>query len=104
MNPTAFLALILSVKSACNPKCYQTRGTCAERSLAAFLASTVLPRSVASLRIRAFTASPSVTATLTSVLRFQLSSSDLAFHGVIYLCKRKLHCAHINFDIPRTTS
>jgi hypothetical protein len=62
--------------------------TYAWRSFAAFLASTVLPRSVASFRIRAFTASPSVTATLTSALRFQLMLSALALHGVIYICQQ----------------
>jgi hypothetical protein len=51
--------------------------------LAAFFASTVLPKSVASFKIRAFTGSLSVTATLTSVLRDQLMSFDLATQGDI---------------------
>lgn len=53
------------------------------KSFAAFFASTVLPRSVASFNMRAFTGSSSVMATFTSVLRDQLISSDFAIHGAI---------------------
>jgi hypothetical protein len=66
-------------------------GTYVCKSLAAFFASTVLPRSVASFRMRAFTGSVSVTATVTSVLRVQLMSSDLAVQGAI--CN--MHCQRL---------
>jgi hypothetical protein len=79
-----FLRFDPAVLSAYHSSLLIQRCTDAWRSLAAFLASTVLPRSVASFRIRAFTASLSVMATLTSALRFQLMLSALALHGVIY--------------------
>lgn len=53
------------------------------KSLAAFFASTVLPKSAVSFNMRAFTGSLSVMAALTSCLRFQLMSSDFETHGVI---------------------
>jgi hypothetical protein len=53
------------------------------KSLAAFFASTVLPKSVVSFSMRAFTGSLSVMAALTSCFRFQLISSDFVTHGVI---------------------
>lgn len=60
------------VLSACHPQLPPWLITYAWRSFAAFLASTVLPRSVASFRMRAFRGSLSETATFTSALRFQL--------------------------------
>jgi hypothetical protein len=75
---------------------HQYGGTHVCKSLAAFLASTVLPRSVASFRMRAFTGSLSVTATLTSLLRDQLMFFDLATHGDI--CST-LAAGSVNHDI-----
>jgi hypothetical protein len=72
------------------------------KSFAAFFASTVLPKSVANFKMRAFTGSLSVTATLTSVLRVQLTSSDLATHGDTCNTSAAVSGSHDTRDLLQT--
>lgn len=83
-EPRSFLGLnTVALMSVCDLRLLIRGSTDAWRSFAAFLAKTVLPRSVASFKIRAFSGSLSVTAIFTSALRFQLMSTDLAAQGLI---------------------
>src|SRR6266568_2485060 len=64
---------------------YRVGNTYAWRSLAAFLAKTVFPRSVANFRIRAFSGSSSVIATLISAFCFHIAEClGVAAQGLIY--------------------
>jgi hypothetical protein len=78
-----FLRLDTTAWISLRPLFIDVENTDVCKSLAAFFASTVLPKSVVSFSMRAFTGSLSVMAALTSGFRFQVISSDFVTHGVI---------------------